>query len=145
MRFAVSSLVGVILLALPMSAFARNTEVNQPVEVAVQSDTKGHLLKDISYFMKGQKHPAVSRKLLSVTTKRSTRGLFRSDTASCNVAFLSAVRALQDRAMAEGGDSIIDITSITGSKTTESASEFRCVAGTSVVHVSLEGTIVKLK
>jgi hypothetical protein len=51
---------------------------------------------------------------------------------------------LQERAQDEGGDAIVDIVSITRRKKTESASEFRCVAGALIVHVGLRGTIVRL-
>ncbi len=144
MRFIASFLLGIGILAAPLAASARNTDVILPVQAAVESDIKGHLT-DVKFFMKGQKRPSVAKNLVTVSTSRSTRGAFRTDEASCNVAFLSAVRALQDRAAQEGGNGIIDIISVTRGTTTESATEFRCVAGSAVVHVGLKGTIVKLK
>jgi len=136
--------LGMGILTAPLAASARNTEVILPVKGAVESDTKGHLL-DVKFFMKGAGHPAVAKKFVTVSASRSTRGAFRSDEDSCNVAFLSSLRALQDRAVTEGGDAIIDIISVTRNVTTESETEFRCVAGSAVVHVALKGTIVKLK
>jgi uncharacterized protein YbjQ (UPF0145 family) len=145
MRFVFSSVLLCLLLAVPMTAAARNTEVIQSVQGAVESDIKAHLLKDVQYFMKGQKHPGVAKEMATVSTNQSTRGAFRSDEASCNVAFLSAVRRLQDRAKLDGGDAVVDIVSVTRGTLTESASDFRCVAGSAIVHVGLKGTIVKLK
>ena len=145
MRLLASILLCAALLATPLAAFARNTEVLLPASGAVASDRKGHLLSTVKFFLKGQKHPAVAKELLTVSTNRATRGAFRSDEASCHVAFLSVMRSLQDRALEEGADGIINIVSVTREKKTESASDFRCVAGTAVVHVGLRGTLVKLR
>jgi len=145
MRFWISGLMVVAFLVAPLAASARNTEVFTPVKGAVESDIKGHLLKDVQFFMKGQTHPGVAKEFATVSTNQSTRGAFRSDVASCNVAFLSAIRALQDRAKADGADGVINIVSITREVETESATDFRCVAGAAVVHVGLRGTVVKFK
>jgi uncharacterized protein YbjQ (UPF0145 family) len=60
------------------------------------------------------------------------------------VAFLSALIVLQQRAMEKGGNAVVDIVSTTRGKKTESASEYRCIAGSVVVHVGLKGKIVTL-
>jgi len=127
------------------TAQARETEHYYPVTDAAQSERgKEHLLP-IPFFLKGQSHPAVKEVISHVNTDRSTRGAFRSDEASCWIAFLSAMRVLQDRAEMAGGNAIIDVVSTTRGKQTESASDFRCVAGATIVHVGLKGSIVKLE
>ena len=145
MRAIVFSLVTLALALAPLSAGARETEHNLRAEDAKQSELGQAKLFDVPFYMKGQKHPAVAKVLSEVTTEQSTRGAFRSDEASCQVAFLSAVRELQTRAMDKGGDAVVDIVSITWDKKTESATDYRCIAGTWVVHVGLRGKIVKLK
>lgn len=136
--------VGVLVLA-PLAASARNTEHLYPVDEARNSDLGKSRLFDVPFYMKGQKHPAVAKRILEETTNQSTRGAFRSDNASCQVAFLSAIRALQQIAMERGGNAVVDIVSITGDKQTESATEYRCIAGDMIVHVGLKGKIVKLR
>ena len=79
---------------------------------------------------------------MEVTTEQTTRGAFRSDLASCQVAFLSAVIVLQKRAQLESAGAVVDIVSLTRGKQTESATEFRCIAGSTVVHVALRGKLV---
>ena len=64
--------------------------------------------------------------------------------ASCQVALLSALRELQEIAQNDGGNAITEIVSITQGKQTESATEYRCVAGGMVVHVGLKAKIVKI-
>lgn len=133
------------LLAAAGTASARDTEVLLPVAEAVSSELAKARLFDVPYFLKGQETPPVKERLRQVDTTQSTRGAFRSDEESCNVAFLSALRVLQERVQKEGGGAIVDIVSITRGKMTESPTEFRCVAGTMVVHVGLRGTIVELE
>ena len=142
-RFA-CLLVGSVFLLAPLGAQARNTEHLYPVEEAKSSDLGEARLLDVPFYMKGQKHPKVKKRLSEVNTDRSTRGAFRSDSSSCQVAFLSALIVLQQRAMEKGGDAVVDIVSTTRGKKTESASEYRCIAGSVVVHVGLKGKIVTL-
>ena len=142
-RFA-CLLVGSVFLLAPLGAQARNTEHLYPVEEAKSSDLGEARLLDVPFYMKGQKHPKVKKTLSEVNTDRSTRGAFRSDSSSCQVAFLSALIVLQQRAMEKGGNAVVDIVSTTRGKKTESASEYRCIAGSVVVHVGLKGKIVTL-
>ena len=44
----------------------------------------------------------------------------------------------QQRAEREGGNAVIDIVSVTMNKKTESATQYRCIAGSTVVHVGLK-------
>ena len=144
MRRLVTVLFGSILALAPVSAHARNTEHFYPVEEARTSELGEARLLDVPFYMKGQKHPKVKQTLSEVNTDRSTRGAFRSDNSSCQVAFLSALIVLQQRALEKGGDAIVDIVSTTRGKKTESATEYRCIAGAMIVHVGLRGKIVKL-
>ena len=143
-RLALALLVAAAML-LPAVAGARETEHLYPARHATESAAGQQHLIDVPFYSKGQAHPGVEKALLHVTMERSTRGAFRSDQDSCDVAFLSALRALQDRAQQEGADAIVDIVSTTRGKQTESATDYRCVAGSIVVHVGLKGTFVKLQ
>ena len=130
---------------MPAVATARDTDVLISANGVITSDHGKSFLFDIPIYMKGVEHPRVAEKLRQVMTNQSTRGAFRSDDASCRVAFLSAAKVLQERAQAAGGDAVIDVVSITRHRETEDATSFRCVAGTFVVHVGLKGLIVKLE
>ena len=145
MRRLVLAALASLTIAAPFAASARDTEVFLPVSEALQADAKGHLLSTVKFYMKGQNHPEVAKQLLTISTDRATRGAFRSDEDSCRVAFLSSMRVLQDRAVQEGADGIINVVSTTRGTMSESASDFRCVAGFAIVHVGLKGTLVKLR
>jgi hypothetical protein len=133
-----------LALLLPLAAQARNTEVFLSAESAVQSEHAADYLLDVPYYLRGQPGAPGGKALSTVTTEQSTRGAFRSDAASCRVAFLTALRNLQERAQRAGGDAVVDIVSVTRGKRSESPTDFRCIAGAMIVHVGLEGTIVGL-
>jgi uncharacterized protein YbjQ (UPF0145 family) len=124
-------------------ASARSTDHLMPIQEAMNSGLAKEKLLDVPVFFAGQSHPAVAKTIATHETNKSTRGVFRSDEAACQVAFLSAVIQLQSRAQSEGADAVIDIESITRGKPHSSATEYRCVAGATVVHVGLKGTLVK--
>jgi hypothetical protein len=88
-------------------------------------------------------HPGVDEVISEPTSNRTTRGAFRSGEESCQAAFPSAVIALQQRVLKDGGDAVVDIVSVTRDELTESATDDRCVAGSTIVPVS--GEIVKLR
>jgi hypothetical protein len=134
--------IGAALLGAT-AAWARETFVDLPVKDAVESKhAKG--LHDVPFFMAGQKHPKVARKIGEWPTNKRTNAFNKTDTDACNLVFLSAIIQLQERARAEGGDAIIDIKSITKHNDLVSSTEFRCAAGNVVANVALTGTVVKL-
>ena len=131
-------------LVIPATtAHARNTEHFYSAEEAVEEGAGNAPSASIRFFLEGQAHPAAVRVIGTWTADRPARGFLRSDEASCQVAFRSAIISLQKRAKDEGGNGIIDIVSVTRGKETSSSSDYRCVAGAAVVHVGLRGTVVE--
>jgi hypothetical protein len=135
----------VFALGVAGQAQARNTEHLLPVKAAAEGVLGKERLLAVPFYFKGQPHAPAKKTIGEWSTNKTSRGAFRSDEVSCEVAFLSAVIQLQQRAQAEGGDAIIDVVSITRGQETTSATEYRCVAGAMVVHVGLKGTVVNLK
>jgi uncharacterized protein YbjQ (UPF0145 family) len=144
MRRVLVATVVCAIVFIPVLAGARETEHILPVQDATESDIGKAKLFSTPFYMKGQEHPTVAQSLGEVTTNQSTSGAFRSDEASCQIAFLSSIRELQKSAFEKGADAIVDVVSITWHERTESATKYRCVAGTFVAHVGLKGTLVKL-
>lgn len=127
------------------AASARETEYLLPIEEVVESELARERLFDVPFYFHDEEHPAVARRISTDTAHRSTRGVFRSDRSGCRVAFLSALRVLQERARAAGADAVIEIKSVTMDQELASATEYRCVAGTTIVRVGLEGVLVELE
>jgi len=141
------ALFGLVLLcvSLATAASARQTEHLLPIREAVESELGRERLFDVPFYFHGQAHPAVARRISTERTDRSTRGVFRADHSGCRVAFLSAIRYLQNRAKETGADAIIEIKSVTLDQELESATEYRCVAGATIVRVGLKGVLVELE
>ena len=136
----------IILLTLTTSttaAFARDTEVLINAKEAVERQAKGQLL-GIPFYMKGQKHPKVKKKLGHWRSSKKGRGAFQSDLDACSRTFVTALKTMQQRAQKEGGNAIINITSFTKDEPFSHPSKFRCIAGSVVVHVAIEGDVVVL-
>lgn len=152
MRRQLVRFVGIILamtLATTLAAspgYARNDLIALPVAEAVDSGLGQTKLLEIPFYLAGQNHPAVERTVASkLSSNKSTNAFGKGDSEACNVAFLSAIITLQNRARREGADAVIDIKSVTSNQPFESASEYRCAVGNIVAKVHLIGTIVQFK
>ncbi len=141
MSFMVSIIAAFVIPAV--TAHARNTEHFYSEEEAVEEGEGNAPSTSIPFYLEGQAHPPAVRVIGTWTANRPARGFLRSDEASCQVAFRPAIISLQKRAKDEGGNGIIDIVSVTRGKETSSSSDYRCVAGATVVHVALRGTVVE--
>jgi len=135
--------MGVCLFAASPAA-ARDTFHDLSVDEATRSELGGEKLLELPFYMKGQKHPAIAQDLGVFTSNRRTNAFNKSDEKACEIAFLSAVIALQERARRQGGDAVVDIRSITKHNDLESPTQYRCVAGAFVANVALEGRVVRL-
>ena len=71
--------------------------------------------------------------------------MFRSDQQACQVAFLSALIALEGQARKMGANAIINIQSDTGGEPSASRTTYKCAAGGAVARVNLSGTYVRLR
>ncbi|MEZ4217936.1 MAG: hypothetical protein R3E88_15730 [Myxococcota bacterium] len=139
--FPLVLLAGLAFVVAAAPARARETErfVNAR-EVAATERARDFLL-DVPFFLKGEPHPPVARTLSTLEVERTSSGALRSDATACEAAFLDALRILQEKARAAGGDALVDVVSITRGVEYESASAVRCVAGAVVVHVGLRAKV----
>ena len=135
-------LASVVALA-SMPAAARNTFHDLDIKQAMDSDLGKEKLLGVPVYFAGQSHAKVASDMGVFTANRRTNAFNKSDEQACRVAFLSAVIALQARAQKLGGDAVVDIKSTTKHQDLESATQFRCVAGSVVANVVLTGRVVK--
>lgn len=135
--------LGVVCL-VGSPGLARDTFHDLSVEEARSSDLGQEKLLDVPFYMAGQKHPGVAKSIGTFTSNKRTNAFNKSDEYACQIAFLSAVISLQQRARQEGGDAVVDIKSITKHNDLESSSQFRCVAGNVIANVVLTGRVVRL-
>lgn len=142
MRRAFSLAAISLLLAGPASA--RNTFHDFDAAKAKAEGVGRENLLDVPVYLAGERHAAEAQDLGVFRTNMRTNAANKSDEEACQIAFLSALISLQNRARALGGDAVVDVRSITKNNDLTSATQYRCVAGAFVANVALEGRVVKL-
>ena len=142
MRRAVGLLAISLLCAAPLSA--RNTFHDFDATKAKAEGSGRENLLDVPVYLAGEEHAAIAKDLGTFKSNMRTNAANKSDEEACQIAFLSALISLQNRARALGGDAVVDVRSITKNNDLTSATQYRCVAGAFVANVALEGRVVKL-
>jgi len=135
-----------IALMLGFSAAEARDEIqNFSIDDAlVRGEEEGVLQSSIQLYFGDQEHPAVEEERGEYTSNKKTNAFGKSDLKACQWAFLSAMKSLQDRAIKEGGNAVINIRSFYKKNDLVSATEFVCGAGATVAGVTMIGEVVKL-
>ena len=79
------------------------------------------------------------------TSNKTTNARRKPPRQSCDWVFISAVLALQQRAMALGGDAVVNIHSFYNQIEMSDEDVYECHDGKNVSRVALRGTVVKLE
>ena len=140
----------IILLALGLflvtSAYARDDVQSYSVKDAlVTAKEKSVLTRGIKFYFGKQKHSSISKNHGNFKTNKKTSAMGKSDLQACELAFLSALKSLEARAVKEGANAVVNIKSNYRNNVTSSSSTFECGAGTFMAGVALMGDVVKLK
>ena len=106
---------------------------------------EGKLNKDIKLYFGNQRHGKVARKYGEFVSNKKTNAFGKSDQKACEWVLLSALISLQERALAEGGNAVINIRSYYKKNEMSSETNYECHAGAIMAGVALKGTVVKLK
>jgi len=137
-------LISMVLFSYSVG-YARNTVSQFSIEDALSRGEAESKIKDsIRLFFGDQEHPAVESTMGTYTANKKTNAFNKSDKEACEWAFLSAIMSLQDRAIAEGGNAVVNIRSYYYKNEFSSATEFECGAGNVVAGVTMKGDVVKL-
>lgn len=134
------------LLLTSNQAFARDTQEDYSISDALnRASFQEKLGSEVKFYFGDQKHGQVIQRFGEARTNRKTNAFNKSDEEACQWAFLSALIALRDRAIKDGGNAVVNIQSNYKDKTTTSNDTFRCGAGGLMAGVALIGTVVKIK
>jgi hypothetical protein len=125
-------------------ADARDTRLKLPIKDALAANgAQGTLGSDVKFFF-GPDAPKAAKTMGTYTSNKKTNFANKSDKEGCEWAFLSAMISLKERAVAEGGNAVVNIQSFYKKNEFSSATEYECGAGAFVGGVTLRGTVVKL-
>lgn len=126
-------------------AGARDTHYKLPIEDVLGNPEYAARLEGVQFFFADEAHPAVAEDFGEWKTNKKTNAFGKSDQSACQWAMLSALLSLHQRALALGGDAVIDIRSNYRNQEFSSRTQYECGAGALMAGVAFKGTVVKLQ
>lgn len=137
--FLCSALLG------PASAWAADAVVMLPVQPTIDSPrAQQHLDGSVRFYFGEQPAPRVVQDLGEYVTNKKTNGFLKGEENSCEWALIDALRTLQKRAHALGGNAVIHIHSYYRRHDVSNNTMFECHKGMLIAGVALRGEVVKL-
>jgi len=138
--------IGLVLSVCALSASARDDIADYSVADALATEKAKEILgTEIQFYFGDQPHGTVAKTILETRTNKKTNGANKSDREACEWAFLSAMKALKEKAQSVGANAVVNIRSNYRNNTTSSATTFKCGSGMLVSGVALIGDVVQLK
>lgn len=137
----------VVISALSLSplAMARDSQLMFSIKDAMNTPAAQDQLKQgIKFYFGDTRYPEAKREMLTTQVSRKTNGFNKSEVEACNWVFLSAMLVLQQKAINEGGNAVVNIVSNYKHIEYSSRKEFECHDGAFVTGVALKGKVVKL-
>jgi hypothetical protein len=131
-------------LFLASPAMARDDRLKFSIPDLLKTDKAKSALYDVPLYFADQAFPKPLSKQSGITTNKKTSGFAKSDQEACEWAFLSAIKALQERAQRDGMNAVVNITSNYKNRSFSSKTEFECGAGNIMAGVALKADIAKL-
>jgi hypothetical protein len=123
---------------------ARDTHLKFPIKDAMGAAAAKEKLGTDVKFVFGLPGPSGAKVLGIYTSNKKTNFANKSDKEGCEWAFLSAMISLKQRAIAEGGNAVVNIQSYYKKNEFSSATEYECGAGAIMGGVTFRGTVVKM-
>lgn len=127
------------------STYARDDVSKFSVAELLETEKAKNALLDVPVYFATQKHKAVAKTFGEISTNKKTNAFMKSDKEACEWVMLSALKALQQRAVKEGMDAVVNIESNYKKRHFASETEFECGAGNLMAGVALKGTLVKFE
>jgi len=145
MKFSALIIAAVAATLVSGFALARDSHLKLPIKDAMENGgAKERLGTDVKFFFGPQAVARGAKTLGTYTSNKKTNFANKSDKEGCEWAFLSAMLALKERAIAEGGNAVVNIQSYYKKNEFASATEYECGAGAFVGGVTMRGTVAKL-
>jgi uncharacterized protein YbjQ (UPF0145 family) len=143
-------LIAVSVMAIVASGFAeaRNDKLNFQISGVLSHPKASTVLVDnVALYFGNQSTPPLvdASRSLEVTTSKKTNGVNKSDEEACQWAMLSALKALQERAIREGANAVVNIRSNLNHQEFSSQTEYQCAAGNIMAGVALKARIASVK
>lgn len=126
-------------------SFSADVKEKFPIKEAMELEKVKEVFPgDVAFYWGKQPHPAVAKKYGNFKSSKRTNAFGKNRSDACAWAMASALDALQQRALREGGNAVINIVSNIKNNPESSETSYSCLAGTMMVNVALKGDVVKL-
>lgn len=139
---AVILLVTTGLMLGAVNAQARDDALMLPIQ-DVLDNYSDKLDSDVKLYFGEQSYPKPSKQMGTFVSNKKTNAFNKSDEEACQWVMLSALLALQERAVREGGNAVVDIVSYYKKNKMSSETEYECHAGKLMAGVALQGRVVR--
>ncbi len=139
---------GVILAVILCGSFTNAADVKKKFSIQESmelSTVRDVLSGEVAMYWGDQPYPKIEKKYGTFKTSKRTNGFMKENEDSCTRALASALAVLQERAVKEGGNAVIEIKSNLHNNEELSATEYSCLVGKMMVNVALKGTIATIK
>jgi uncharacterized protein YbjQ (UPF0145 family) len=145
MKKLMFSMIGLTLSLFAIAAHAKDDALMMPISAALESAEAQEKLGDsVKFYFGSQSHPKVITKLGVDSTNKKTNGFNKGSDRACNLAFLSAMLQMKQRAEQLGANAVINIVSYYKKNEVTSTTEFECHDGGFITGVALKGEFVKI-
>ncbi|MCK5818532.1 MAG: excinuclease ABC subunit A [Psychromonas sp.] len=135
-----------ILTSISMVCVARDDVSSYSVKHAmIKPKISNAIGTNVKFFFGHQSHPKVEKSIMTIISDQKTNAFMRSDKNACQWAFASAMKTLHNKAIAAGGNAVINIRSNYKGSIVSSKTTFQCGSGALIAGVSLIGEVVKIK
>lgn len=124
-------------------AIARDDIGKYSIQELLATEKAKNALLDIPLYFGDAKFGKAEAKYGEVITNKKTNAWNKSDREACEWVMLSALKALQERAMREGMNAVVGIESYYKKREFKSETEFECGAGAIMAGVALKGTLIR--
>jgi len=143
-RFLAGVAIFAILLTVATGAIADDMQHYEVAEAMNNPEYEERLDRGVRFYWADEPHPEIVQNYGEFVTNKKTNAFNKSDRQACEWVLLSALLQLRDRALQEGGNAVVDITSYYKKREFVSQTEYECAVGFLMAGVALKGTVVEL-
>ena len=133
--------IALSLVLCAAAAQARDTLLQIPLaDVLAMPEAQSELDGSVKFYLAGAATPKISKRMGSDVSNPKTNAFNKSDEFACKWAALSALKAFQNKAKAQGANAVVDIVSYYKRSESKNDTTIECHAGAFVAGLALKGT-----
>src|SRR5688572_28678074 len=142
-------IIALSIAAMPVAEAGRKTRtkplITLPIKDAMSRPAaKEKLNRGVTFYFTGQEHPPVTQSFGEAVGNVKSNAFNHDGLEACEWAFVSALQSLEDRALLQGANAVINIKSFYKRKEIDDVAKYECGVGSIAAAVTLKGEVVQL-